>query len=118
MTGPAADPPDRPTIGALLAELGHDARAFADAEIARYRAYGKHAAVAAAIVLALFIAAVTLVQGAVIALLIGLILWLQPFTGTGWAILVVVAGAIVLALLLGWAGTRRARRIIPPTRHK
>ena len=66
-----------------------------------------------AIVLGLFIAAITLLQGALIALLVGLIFWIAPATGTGSAIALVILGAVLLGLLLGWIGTRRARHIIP-----
>jgi Putative Actinobacterial Holin-X, holin superfamily III len=114
---PLAEAETRPTIGDLLSELASDMRAFANAEIIRYRAYGRRAAAAAFIVLVLFFAAVSLLQGAVVAMLTGLIIWFQPMIGTGWAILVVVAGTVVIGLVLGRASLVRARRIVPLGKH-
>ena len=104
---------ERPTIGALFAELAADARVFAEAESARIKAYGRRAAISTGIVLGLVIAAVTLMQGAVIALLVGLILALAPAAGTPGATAIVVIGALLLGALLGWVAMKRARRIIP-----
>jgi VIT1/CCC1 family predicted Fe2+/Mn2+ transporter len=109
----AADASERPTIGALLSDLATDTRVFAEAEIVRFRVHGKRAAIAAAIVLALLIAAVSLLQGAVIALLIGLILWFQPTLGTGWSVIAVVVATTIFGITLGWIGARRARGIVP-----
>jgi VIT1/CCC1 family predicted Fe2+/Mn2+ transporter len=114
---PLAEAETRPTIGDLLSELANDTRAFANAEIQRYRAHGRRAAAAAFIVLVLFFAAVSLLQGAVVAMLTGLILWFQPMIGTGWAIIVVVVGTIVIGLVLGRASLIRARRIVPLGKH-
>jgi hypothetical protein len=107
------DPTEKPPIGTLVEELVGDTRVFLQAEADRLRAYGRRAAISGAIALGLIIAGIALLQGAIIALLTGLILWLQPTLGTGWALIVVVCGAAAIGVALTWIGLSKAWAIVP-----
>lgn len=113
MTDPAADPAEKPRIGTLVEELAEDTRVFLSAEADRLRAYGRRAAISGTIALGLVVAGVALLQGAIIALLTGLILWLQPTLGTGWALVVVVLMATAIGIALTWIGLAKAWAIVP-----
>lgn len=113
MTDPAADPVERPPIGTLVEELAEDTRVFLLAEADRLRAYGRRAAISGTIALGLIIAGIALLQGAIIALLTGLILWLQPTLGTGWALILVVCVATAIGIALTWIGLAKAWAIVP-----
>jgi hypothetical protein len=105
---------ERPTIAELFERLAHDLQALFRAEFALYRAEAARRALSAGWAVGLIIAAVTLAQGALIALLVGLILLLAPVVGTGWAIVAVTTGALGLAGVLTWFGWRNANRMIDP----
>lgn len=102
---------DRPTLGELFTRVGVEASAFMRAEIALYRAEATHKIISAGGVIALFLAAFVLAFGAVIALLVGLVIALAKPIGVWWALAVVVFGALALAALLGWIGSRQAARL-------
>ncbi len=108
------DARERPGLPALLAQLGSDARAFAEAEVRWIKAEAGERASHAVPALVLIVSALALGSGALIALLIGLMLVLRPFAGTGGAVALVVAGSITIAALLGWAGNRRIKRAFRP----
>jgi Putative Actinobacterial Holin-X, holin superfamily III len=109
-----ADAEERPGLPALLAQLGSDARAFAEAEVRWIKAEAGERASHVVPALVLIVSALALAAGALIALLLGMILVLRPYAGTGGAVAIVVGGGIVVAGLLGWAGSRRIKRAVRP----
>lgn len=109
-TAPEIDPPAEPLgMAALLSKLSGDAAAFARAEVNYLRAQAGERAVYALPAFAMLGIGFALAGGSLIALLVGLIILLTPAIGAGYATIAVVGGAILLALLLLWAGTRRLR---------
>jgi hypothetical protein len=101
---------DEVPIGELIGQLVEDGKAFARAEADLYRARARAAAtplVRAGLLVAL---ALALVFGTVPALLVGLVLVLQPLTGTGTALAIVIAGALLVAAGLGYLAYRQIRR--------
>lgn len=106
-----APPPSRPTIAELFTRLANDATAYVRAEVAVYRAEAGQKLVSAGWIIALFVAAIALAQGALIALLIGLVMALAKPLGIWWALLVVVFGALAVAGLLIWIGSNQAARL-------
>jgi len=104
----------RPTIADLFSRLAEQAGALARAEFSVYRAEAGRHALAAGVAAGLIAAAIVLAQGALVALLVGLIVLLAESLGTGWAIVAVVGGALLVAALMGWFGVRRVRAIIDP----
>ena len=91
-----------------------EVRDWFEAEVALYRARTTRRALSAAAAGVLIIAAVTLAQAALVALLIGLIMLLAPQMGTGYAILTVVGITVLLGALLAWLGVRRIQNIVDP----
>lgn len=104
----------RLAIGDLLSRLVLEVRDWFEAEVALYRARATRRALSAAVAGVLILAAVTLAQAALVALLIGLIMLLAPQMGTGYAILTVVGMTVVLGALLAWLGVRRIQNIVDP----
>ncbi|UZW56541.1 phage holin family protein [Sphingobium sp. JS3065] len=84
----------------VFTRLYADGRAYAEAEVERQklRAGIVGAGVRDAAILAT--AAITLIFAAIVAGLVGLILALAPYLGTGWATGAVFGGALIIALLL------------------
>lgn len=103
---PELIPPDA-SIGTLATRVVNDARTFVAAEIALYRAKAMALVAPWKMVAILGVAAVILVNAAIIALLVGLILTLQTLVGPGWATLIVVLGTLAIAGLLGWLAASR-----------
>jgi hypothetical protein len=110
----SADVEARPALGELFARLVDELRAMVDAEIALYRAEAIKRGLTAGVAAGLMIGALTLAQGALIATLVGLILWLAPVIGTGFSIVAVVSAALVIAALLAWLGFRQIGRMVDP----
>ena len=104
----------RPPIAALFQQLIDDATAFVRAEVALYRAQAGQKALSAGIAVGLIGGAIMLVQGAVVALLVGLMLALAAKLGIGWAIAVTVVGSILVAALLIKLGIDRIAALIEP----
>lgn len=102
----------KPGMATLVRQLGEDARGFAEAE-ARYlkAAAGERVSYGTPGV-AMVLAAISLAAGALIALLFGLMMMITPYTGAMAATALVVGGALVVAALLGWAGTNRLRNAL------
>ncbi|MEN2785462.1 phage holin family protein [Sphingomonas qilianensis] len=104
-------PPPEPSIGALAGDLVADARAYALAEVAVYRAKATVWLGEAKFVAIFGVSALVLANAAVIALFVGLLLTLAPRVGPGWATVIVVGGTLVLVALLGWLALRRVRKM-------
>jgi hypothetical protein len=104
----------RPPLRLLFRQLGDDATAFAKAQAAFYKAVATDKAIGAAWVAGLVIAALTLLQGALVATLVGLILALSPVIGIGWSIAAVAFGAIMFSAFLAVLAARKARTLGSP----
>jgi Putative Actinobacterial Holin-X, holin superfamily III len=98
-----------PGFATMVRQLGDDARAFAEAE-ARYirEAVGERASYGAPAI-AMIVAAISLVAGALVFLLFGIMMVLAPRIGPGWSLIIVFVASLSIAALLGWTGTRRLR---------
>jgi len=104
------DPSSDGTIAGLFSQLIEDAKGFVRAEIRLYRAelFGRldEAKIAVLLgVLSVLIANATIVAG-----LVGLVLVLRRYIGSGLATVVVVGGALALAAALGWLALRGMRK--------
>jgi len=106
----------RPTIAALFQQLVDDGRALVRAELRLYRAEAGRRALSGGLAAGLIIGALTLAQGALIALLIGIMLALAPHIGPLRAVAAVSGGALVICALLVWLGLRQINRMIDPDR--
>ena len=104
-----AEPEERPTIAALFGQLVDDGRTFATAEVAYLKAQAGERASYALPGLAMIGVAVALSFGAIIAGLIGLMLWIATVTALGWAVLIVTVIAALLCFILIRLGTARLR---------
>lgn len=101
----------RPPLRILLRQLGDDATAFVKAQAALYKAIATDKAIAAGWVVGFVIVAITLLQGALVAVLVGLVLAFAPVLGIGWSIAAVALAAIVLAALFAALAVRKARTL-------
>jgi len=102
-----------PGLFALVAEAGQDAVVYAKAEIELIKAQAAERASYAWPALALIFVAISLVAGALIAMLVGLIFILYARLG-GWSVPVVVVGALLVAAGAGWWGVQRLRSAAKP----
>jgi hypothetical protein len=100
------------SIGALVSRLVADARAVVTAEITLYRAKSVSWLAQAKTIAIFGVTALILVNAAIIALLVGLILTIQTLVGPGWATAIVVLGTLVIAGLLGWLASGRVSKLL------
>ena len=107
---------DQRPIGELFTQLVDEGKSFARAEAAVYKAKARVAAKRSGIAAALGGAALVLTIGAVGALLVGLILSLEPLVGALGATLIVVVVALVIAGLLGMMAYNRFKSALTPER--
>jgi hypothetical protein len=108
------EPDEEEGIGTLIARAAADGRAYADAEIAYWRALMLDRLVDARAAAVLGIAVLLLAQAAAIALIVGLVMILTPYVGPGLATLIVVLVAASAAALFARAALRRFRRATRP----
>lgn len=106
------DQPPSESIGELLSRLVEDLRESTRAEVALYRAQILGWVAQAKIVATYGIIALLLVNSAVIALFVGLLLILQHHVGPLWATVIVVLGTLAIAGVFGWLATRHVKRLI------
>jgi hypothetical protein len=94
-------------LPALIGQLFEDALSLAKAEVrlAKARVYDLLRRSRTALVL--LMAAFLIVQGAVVALMLALVLTLAPLVGPAFAGLILLAAGLVLAGLLGWLALRQ-----------
>ena len=97
------------TLGlpALLRQLIDDARNLARAEIRLVKARAFDLIQRSKVAILLLIVALLAVQGAVVALMVGLVLQLAPLVGAAWAGVIVMAALLLLAGLLAWGALRQ-----------
>ena len=89
-------------IGALISRLIEDAKAFALAEVAVYKARLMKAVAEYRTAAILGVVALILAHAAVIALLVGIILSIAQALGPIWATVITVGGALLIAGVLVW----------------
>lgn len=105
---------DEESIGALIGRAIADGRAYADAEIAYWRALAVDRLADVRGVAIFGGVALLLINAAAIALIVGLILSLAPLIGPGLATLVVVLAAAGTAALAGGLALKHLRRVTRP----
>lgn len=110
MSVPGADL-DEDSIGALFGRLVDDAGRFVRAELDLYREAAIHRVTASRSAMVMAVAAILLIQGGMITLLIGLAFGLARFIGPVGGAAVVALAALLAAFLLGRAAARRFARI-------
>lgn len=111
----ASEPAGDAAIGDLIAQLVADAQAYARAEADYWRSFAADRARDVAIGAGLAATALVLAQGALIALLVGIILALASRVGAVAATGIVVATTLALAAGLGWLGYARLRALARPS---
>lgn len=102
------------SVTALIARAVGDGRAYANAEIGYWKTLALDRLGDARTAAILAIVAFLLVQGAAIALIVGLVMALTPYVGPGIATLIVVLAAGILAGLSGYMAYLRFRRATRP----
>ena len=105
---------EKPGIPQLLGQLASDTGDFARAEIAFLRAAAGERASYALPGIIMVAVGTALASGAVVALLVGLVLWFTPMIGTGWAIVASIGGSLIVAIILFRLGTVRLRNALKP----
>jgi hypothetical protein len=108
------EPDEEEGIGTLIARAVGDGRAYAEAEIAYWRALALDRLADARAAAVFGVAVLLLAQAAAIALIVGFVMILTPYIGPGLATLVVVLVAAGAAALLARAAIRRFRRATRP----
>jgi Putative Actinobacterial Holin-X, holin superfamily III len=91
------DPEIPPPISDLLRQLVGDIIAWFDAEREVYGVQARITRRAAGWIAGLAFGAVVIAQGAMIALVVGMLMTLSPIIGSGWATLVILAFCSLLA---------------------
>jgi hypothetical protein len=99
-------------IPQLLGQLANDTSDFARAEIAFLRAAAGERASYAMPGIIMVAVGTALASGAVVALLVGLVIWFAPMIGPGWAILASIGGSLIVATILFRLGTTRLRNAL------
>jgi Putative Actinobacterial Holin-X, holin superfamily III len=99
-------------IPQLLGQLANDTSDFARAEIAFLRATAGERASYAMPGIIMVAVGTALASGAVVALLVGLVIWFAPMIGPGWAILASIGGSLIVATILFRLGTTRLRNAL------
>lgn len=103
---PAGEANTADSIAVLVARLAGQADRYARAELRFVRALLIERLIAARVGAICLVVALVLLQGALIALLIGLILAAAPVMGTLAATALVTGGAIAIAGMLAWIALR------------
>jgi hypothetical protein len=105
------DDPFRIPLKTLVLQLRDDSFAFVRAQADVLKVEGKIRGRALLIWTVVALTALTLTLGALVALLFGLMLVLQPHLGIGWSVAVVTVATLVVAGLLGWMAARGIRKV-------
>ncbi len=106
------EPEEKPALASLLVELTNDASRFARAEVAYIKAQAGERAHFAVPGLAMFGVGIAIATGVLMAVPSGLIILLAPVIGTGWSILAVTAGGLIITAILFKLGARRIKAVL------
>ena len=101
-------------LGTVVTRVVDDAKAYAQAEVTLWKTVAGTRGSQAGIAAGLAAGAVVIALSAVVALLVGAILSLRPVMGPGWATLLVVVVALVLAGILGKMAATGFKRVFAP----
>ncbi len=105
---------ERPSLSELATRLFHGAVTYARAQAALYRIDATRRAISGGWAAGYLLVAWTLAQGALVALLVGLVMLVGQALGFGWGLLIVIGVTLLLAALLGWLGVRKIKAMIDP----
>ena len=105
---------ERPSLSELATRLVHRAVEYAQAQVALYRIDATRRAVSGGWAAGYLLFAWTLAQGALVALLVGLVMLVGQAVGLGLGLAIVIGATFLLAALLGWLGMRKIRAMIDP----
>ncbi|MDG5487487.1 phage holin family protein [Sphingomonas sp. BGYR3] len=109
-----ADEHDLETVPKLMGQLVKDARAYAKAEAVFAEAVARDRARDAIILVGLGAGALAIGTAIMLAILVGLMLLLQPVVGLVPAMLFVIVPSVALVALLALTARSRARRLVRP----
>lgn len=101
-------------LGSVVGRVVTDAKAYAAAEVTLWKGVAASRGTEAGIAAGLGVGALLVALAALTALLVGAILSLRPLVGPGWATLIVVVVALLVAALLAKAALGRAKRVTAP----
>jgi len=101
-------------LGTVVGRVVEDAKAYARAEVTLWKTVASTRGSQAGIAAGLAVGAVIIALSAVTALLVGAILSLRPIMGPGWATLLVVVVAFVVAGILAKVALSSFKRVIAP----
>ena len=102
---------EKPGIGALVGRLVEDAKAYARAEIGYAKALAGERLRAARTGIVFLIAGLVLLHGALIALFVGMVLWLSTLIGPLWSMAIVVGVAGAIGAVLAKIGLSHFQRV-------
>lgn len=101
-------------LGTVVHRVVEDAKAYARAEATLWKTVATTRGSQAGIAAGLAMGAVIIALSAVTALLVGAILSLRPVMGPGWATLLVVIVALLIAGILGKMALAGFKRVTAP----
>jgi len=101
-------------LGQVVSRVVADTRAYVQAEVTLWKTVATSRGAQAGIAAGLGIGAVLIALAALTALLVGAILALRPLVGPGWATLIVVVVALIVAALLARAAIGQFRQVTAP----
>ncbi len=101
-------------LGTVVHRVVEDAKAYAAAEATLWKTVASTRGSQAGIAAGLAVGAVVIALSAVTALLVGAILSLRPVMGPGWATLLVVGVALLVAGLLAKMALTSFKRVTAP----
>ncbi|KQN70817.1 phage holin family protein [Sphingomonas sp. Leaf62] len=101
-------------LGTVVGRVVEDAKAYAKAELTLWKTVASTRGSQASIAAGLAVGAVVIALSAVTALLVGAILSLRPIMGPGWATLLVVVVALVVAAILAKVALSSFKRVVAP----
>lgn len=101
-------------LGTVVTRVVDDAKAYAQAEVTLWKTVAGTRGSQAGIAAGFAAGAVVIALSAVVALLVGAILSLRPVMGPGWATLLVVVVALLLAGILGKMAASGFKRVFAP----
>lgn len=113
-TAPVVSDEPRPSLSTLFARLVDEGERFIRAEVLLYRAQATRKAFSAGLIVGMVGAAIMFSQALIVVVLIGVIMIITPSVGTGWAVLIVAAGTIVLIAICVLVARARVSALLKP----
>lgn len=101
-------------LGTVVGRVVEDAKAYARAEVTLWKTVAGTRGSQAGIAAGLAVGALLIALSAITALLVGAILSLRPIMGPGWATLLVVVVALVVAAILAKVALSSFKRVVAP----